>query len=148
MRKVLVYPVLSDILTALDVGNAFTPFGTADPLTLACWGVGIYQVGTVRGVRNLYAAVSWMAKEAVGFAEDDEAGDKRRDRSTLQVGDKADFVLFGDVSASRGYRGNAYQGKEGKRKRFQRVRRSVEEVVWDPGVERTLIFGGSDVRVD
>ncbi len=28
-----------------NVGNAFTPFGTGDPLHLACWGVGLYHAG-------------------------------------------------------------------------------------------------------
>ena len=130
-----------------NVGNAFTPFGTADPLGLACWGVGIYQVGTVQGVRSLYAAVSWMAREAVGLGRGGRVSDKERDGNTLQVGDRADIVLFGEFSSSGVFDSNVCHSKDGKAK-FQRVRRSVEEVVWDPGVERTVVFGGKVVCVD
>ena len=130
-----------------NVGNAFTPFGSADPLGLACWGVGIYQVGTVQGVRNLYAAVSWMAKEAVGLGYECGASDREGDRNTLQMGDRADIVLFGEMSTSGDLDSKVYYSKDRKEKKF-RVRRSVEEVVWDPGVERTVVFGGKISRVD
>ncbi|KAI0389337.1 hypothetical protein F5Y17DRAFT_469762 [Xylariaceae sp. FL0594] len=49
---------LSVCLGVNNVGNAFTPFGTADPLQLASWAVGIYQSGTVEDAELLYACRS------------------------------------------------------------------------------------------
>ncbi|KIH90724.1 zinc metallopeptidase [Sporothrix brasiliensis 5110] len=54
-----------------NVGNAFTPHGTGDPLQLACWGVGLYHAGTGPDAHLLYGAVSWRARAAIGI----EAGD-------------------------------------------------------------------------
>ncbi|KAK6075246.1 hypothetical protein SCUP515_06023 [Seiridium cupressi] len=45
---------LSACLGVNNVGNAFTPFGSGDPLQLASWGVGIYQAGTVDDARVLH----------------------------------------------------------------------------------------------
>ncbi|KAI1248054.1 hypothetical protein MGN70_010302 [Eutypa lata] len=58
-----------------NVGNAFTPYGTGDPLQLASWGVGIYQAGTVDDARILYECVSQRARQAIGLASDDLSGD-------------------------------------------------------------------------
>jgi len=41
-----------------NIGNAFTPYGSCDPLTLACNGVGIYQAGTKADAELLYECVS------------------------------------------------------------------------------------------
>lgn len=72
-----------------NVGNAFTPHGSCDPLTLACKGVGIYQAGTEKDAEILYECVSTRAKKAIGLSEDG--------RTDLEVreGDRADFVVFG-----------------------------------------------------
>lgn len=37
-----------------NVGNAFTPYGNCDPLSIASMGVGIYQAGTKRDTHMLY----------------------------------------------------------------------------------------------
>ncbi|KAI2634526.1 hypothetical protein GGS21DRAFT_518220 [Xylaria nigripes] len=58
---------LSACLGINNVGNAFTSFGTADPLQLASWGVGIYQVGTVKDAELLYDCVSNRARQAIGL---------------------------------------------------------------------------------
>ena len=50
-----------------NVGNAFTPFGTGDPLQLASWGVGLYHAGTAADAQVLYDAVSTGAREAIGL---------------------------------------------------------------------------------
>ncbi|KAH9904601.1 amidohydrolase [Xylariomycetidae sp. FL2044] len=58
---------LSACVGVNNVGNAFTPYGTGDPLELASWGVGIYQSGTVDQARILYGCVSWRARAAIGL---------------------------------------------------------------------------------
>ncbi|KAI1345977.1 hypothetical protein F5Y01DRAFT_38477 [Xylaria sp. FL0043] len=61
---------LSACLGVNNVGNAFTPFGTGDPLQLASWAVGIYQAGTVKEAELLYACVSNRARHAIGLQDD------------------------------------------------------------------------------
>lgn len=39
-----------------NVGNAFTPQGNCDPLSIASLGVGLYQAGTKRDSEILYAS--------------------------------------------------------------------------------------------
>ncbi|KAI1117814.1 hypothetical protein F5Y14DRAFT_439090 [Nemania sp. NC0429] len=58
---------LSACLGINNVGNAFTPFGTGDPLEMASWAVGIYQVGTVKDAELLYECVSNRARRAIGL---------------------------------------------------------------------------------
>ncbi|KAI0550892.1 hypothetical protein F4679DRAFT_184042 [Xylaria curta] len=58
---------LSACLGVNNVGNAFTPYGTGDPLQLASWAVGIYQVGTAREAELLYECVSTGARQAIGL---------------------------------------------------------------------------------
>lgn len=62
---------LSVALGVNNVGNAFTPFGTGDPLQLASWAVGIYQVGTVKDAQLLYDCVSTRARQAIGLGRDE-----------------------------------------------------------------------------
>ncbi|KAK8084567.1 hypothetical protein PG997_005838 [Apiospora hydei] len=59
---------LSACLGVNNVGNAFTPYGTGDPLQLACWGVGLYQAGTVGDAELLFSCVSSRAREAIGLS--------------------------------------------------------------------------------
>jgi cytosine/adenosine deaminase-related metal-dependent hydrolase len=40
-----------------NVGNAFTPHGNCDPLSIASVGVGLYQAGTRRAAELLYASI-------------------------------------------------------------------------------------------
>ncbi|ETS85474.1 hypothetical protein PFICI_03499 [Pestalotiopsis fici W106-1] len=58
---------LSACLSVNNVGNAFTPYGTGDPLQLASLGVGIYQSGTPEDAKILYSCVSWGARRAIGL---------------------------------------------------------------------------------
>jgi hypothetical protein len=39
-----------------NVGNAFTPYGNCDPLSIASLGVGLYQSGTKKGAETLYVS--------------------------------------------------------------------------------------------
>ncbi|KAI9659213.1 MAG: hypothetical protein M1831_003795 [Alyxoria varia] len=69
-----------------NVGNAFTPQGTCDPLSVACLGVGVYQSGTKQDAETLYECVSSYAKSAIG---------SQSSSLDLREGDPADLVLFG-----------------------------------------------------
>ncbi|KAK2809300.1 hypothetical protein FQN50_003942 [Emmonsiellopsis sp. PD_5] len=101
-----------------NVGNAFTPWGSLDPLALASLGVGVYQVGTVADAELLYECVSVRAREAMGLVagEGVEVG----------VGEPGEVLLIGygegdgegGVGAMEGLEGEGYG--------------SVAEVVWEP----------------
>jgi len=75
-----------------NVGNAFTPYGNCDPLTLASLGVGLYHAGTRRDTNVLYECVSTRAKQAIGLGSTS---------MNMRVGDRADFVLIGSSEKSR-----------------------------------------------
>ncbi|RYP62100.1 hypothetical protein DL769_007454 [Monosporascus sp. CRB-8-3] len=66
---------LSACIGVNNVGNAFTPYGTGDPLQLASWAVGIYQAGTVDDAHILYECVSGRAREAIGLDSDAGSAD-------------------------------------------------------------------------
>lgn len=51
---------LNVALSANNVGNAFTPQGTPDPLSLCTLGVAIYQDGTNEGCANLLASRTYV----------------------------------------------------------------------------------------
>ena len=97
-----------------NVGNAFTPWGSCDPLSLACLGVGLYQAGSVDDVSLLYECVSTRAKRAIGV--DNEGG------VSVRRGDLADFVLFDSGGVIR----------VGEVEVPGRLKRTVRDVVWDP----------------
>lgn len=81
-----------------NIGNAFTPAGSSDPLLLASMGTSIYKSGTQEDAELLYECVSTRAKKAIGmdvirnWAGEREHGDVGLE--TL-VGDKANRLLFG-----------------------------------------------------
>lgn len=80
-----------------NIGNAFTPAGSPDPLLLATMGTSIYQAGTQDDAELLYECVSTRARKAIGmdvirnWAGEREHGDVGLE--TL-VGDKANRLLF------------------------------------------------------
>ncbi|MCJ1246720.1 hypothetical protein MMC30_003929 [Trapelia coarctata] len=138
-----------------NVGNAFTPQGSADPLSVACLGVGIYQAGTGKDAEVLYECVSTRAREAIGLGgvggnveagpgeggrggdvEDGEVkkGFQQREGLGLKEGDIADLVVYGEPLE--------------KRTTLYRARRSVQEIVYDAGRERVVIRAGKIVRVE
>ena len=103
-----------------NVGNAFTPQGSCDPLALASWGVGIYQAGTKAGVECLFDCVSSDAKRAIGFD-----GDPR-----IVKRGKANFTVFGG-------------GDEGTVKLSgQRPRLGLLDLVYDPPMGRRVVHNG------
>jgi cytosine/adenosine deaminase-related metal-dependent hydrolase len=98
-----------------NVGNAFTPQGTCDPLAIASLGVGLYSAGTESETALLYECVSSRAREAIGLCTG---------RLELKVGHAADFVIF-EKSYTK-----------------MRTRKSIAEVVYDPPATRITIKNG------
>ncbi|KAI4217292.1 MAG: hypothetical protein LQ351_000601 [Letrouitia transgressa] len=101
-----------------NIGNAFTPQGSCDPLSVASLGVGVYQAGTKQDAELLYECVSTNAKDAVGY---------RTAGLEVKPGDQADFILFGPArNDSLGIR----------------PRRTLHEIVYDPPRQRITIYQG------
>ncbi|KAF2465498.1 cytosine deaminase protein-like protein [Lindgomyces ingoldianus] len=98
-----------------NVGNAFTPQGTCDPLSIASLGVGLYQAGTKKVAEILYATVSSRAKTAINCESTSLA---------LATGEPADFVLFDRMDTG------------------WRCKKSIAEVVYDAGTARQTIRRG------
>ncbi|KAF9885504.1 hypothetical protein FE257_012831 [Aspergillus nanangensis] len=114
---------LDAVMGVNNVGNAFTPWGSADPLGLACLGVGVYQAGTRADAELLYECVSTRARQAIGLT-----GSK--DGVVLTEGDRAEMLLVYDVD-------DTGCG-------MARARTSIAEVVWDPPATacRDVVVGG------
>jgi hypothetical protein len=104
---------LDAVVGVNNVGNAFTPWGSPDPLSLACLGVGVYQAGTQADAELLYECVSTRARAAIGLPITASGTSL-----TLQQEDIPEFMLVYHVDESGSGR--------------PRARRSVAEVVWDP----------------
>ncbi|KAI0024100.1 amidohydrolase [Xylariomycetidae sp. FL0641] len=105
-----------------NMGNAFTPLGTGDPLQLAEWGVGIYQAGTPEDAELLYGCVSWRAREAIGLSSNQigaalEEGQQLKD--VLVVGNRKAVELPGKRN-----------GEVLRVTARQRV--GFKDIVWDP----------------
>lgn len=98
-----------------NVGNAFTPHGNCDPLSIASLGVGLYQAGTKKDTELLYDTVSYRAKAAIGC---------KPTSLGLEPGQSADFVLFDRMDSG------------------WRCRKSIVEVVYDAGHARQTVFRG------
>ena len=112
-------PLLSDhglngAIGINNVGNAFTPWGTCDPLQIAMMGVGLYHGGTSNDTVLMYDSVSSAAKAAIGLG-------KVRD---VEIGEDSpgDLLLF-----ETGH--NVTVGGHTVRLRSQQ---SKEEIVWSP----------------
>lgn len=102
-----------------NVGNAFTPHGSCDPLSIASMGVGLYHAGTKKDTQLLYECVSGRAMQAIGHTS-----------RPFAIGGPADFVLF-DMAGSKA---GLLSG--------QRGRNTLHEVLYDPPKERKAIFMG------
>lgn len=116
---------LDAIIGVNNVGNAFTPWGSADPLSLACLGVGIYQAGTQKDAELLYECVSTRARAAIGLL-----GSQGGSNLMLKEGDQPDLVVLHNVDDTGC--------------NVLRPRNSVADVVWDPParVSRHIISNG------
>ncbi|KAL9598911.1 MAG: hypothetical protein Q9219_004176 [cf. Caloplaca sp. 3 TL-2023] len=105
-----------------NVGNAFTPYGSCDPLNLACMGAGVYQAGTKRDAEILYECISSRAKAAIGFGHCRALDIEQRQ--------DADFVMFETVSQGQG-----------------RELRTLQEVVYHPPNTRKLLRKGQMINL-
>jgi hypothetical protein len=127
---------LNACLGVNNVGNAFTPFGTGDPLSLASWGVGLYHAGTVVDAELLYGSVSYLARQAIGCAphgEEDDEGEQKGQHSMIRIGKNWRPMLMvrnqklvevvGPSQASARERTFTVPAKQWL---------SVKDVVWDP----------------
>ncbi|KAJ8071072.1 hypothetical protein OCU04_001417 [Sclerotinia nivalis] len=103
-----------------NVGNAFTPHGNCDPMSLTSLGMGIYHAGTKADAEILLECVSTRARAAIGL-------DIMRNLG-MEMGSPASFVIFG-TNGPQNFR----------------ARKSIQELVYDAGVERTTIFEGKEV---
>ncbi|KAJ5575315.1 hypothetical protein N7450_009214 [Penicillium hetheringtonii] len=124
---------LDAVIGVNNLGNAFTPWGTVDPLFLACLGVGVYQAGTRADAELLYECVSTRARAAIGL-EKDRSGFESMTGLCVKEGESPNLVLFCDRDLS----GCG----------ISRPRRSVAEIVWSPpsGSSRDVIFKGTMER--
>lgn len=128
-------------LSVNNVENAFTPQGYLDPLTLACLEVGLFQVGTEPGWRELLVcgsalvqfpvlaeltgtykrAVSTTSKEAIGVIEDADCREGNAADSLVPlVEGPANFVLMHEA-------------------------RGWQSAVLSPSFDRTTVFCGRRV---
>lgn len=79
-----------------NIGNAFTPQGSCDPLSLACSCVGIYSAGMKADAELMYECVSTRARKAIGFGRVDGKDVKEaRVGTEVREGDRADLLMFG-----------------------------------------------------
>ncbi|KIW66087.1 hypothetical protein PV04_08292 [Phialophora macrospora] len=121
-------------LSVNNVGNAFTPWGTGDPLALASLGVGIYQAGTDEDANLLFECVSSRARRAIGLntmsaleavpVSGQEHG-QGEDITDLQEGRRGELLLIKNKEyvACPGHLGVKVPAR-------QHV--CVRDVVWDP----------------
>lgn len=112
---------LNACLSVNNVGNAFTPWGTGDPIALAALGVGVYQAGTEADAVRLYECVSTRARRAIGLVREQGEGDDL----SLSEGRKGEVLLV---------RNEEWVGCPGHLgiKIPARQRVSVRDVVWGP----------------
>lgn len=124
---------LNAAIAVNNVGNAFTPQGSCDPLRIAELGIGLYQAGTQKEAELLYVssrntscpgsythatmqeAVSFRAKAAIGCVSSSLSFEK---------GQWADFVLFDRMDSG------------------WRCRRGIPEVVYNAPTARQTVFRG------
>ena len=113
---------LQGAISINNVGNAFTPQGSCDPMGIASMGVGLYQAGTRKDAELLFECVSCRAKAVIGRPSG-ELG--------LRVGDYADFVIFGEKKMDD----EVYPGTA-------RNRNTIQEIIYDPPNKRRTVYRG------
>lgn len=113
---------LSACIGINNVGNAFTPLGSGDPLEMAAWCVAIYQAGTISEAMILYGCISWLARRAIGFGENPGCGNIVEGTSLqgmLMVQNKRHIKLPGTADGS-------------ELTIPARQRTNLKDIVWDP----------------
>ena len=107
-----------------NVGNAFTPYGSCDPLSVASMGIGLYHAGTKLDAQLLYDCISIRAIDSIGYSS-----------RPFAIGEPANFVLFDMGGSGSGLLST------------NRGRRTLQEMVYDPLKERMTIFNGYLINV-
>jgi hypothetical protein len=107
-----------------NIGNAFTPQGSCDPLSIASLGVGVYQSGTKRDAEILYECVSTRARNAIGLSTG--INSHSLNKLSMKSDQSADMLLFNKENTD------------------WRTRRTVSEAVYlyDGARKRTVFKGG------
>ncbi|KAL9108303.1 MAG: hypothetical protein Q9227_006901 [Pyrenula ochraceoflavens] len=100
-----------------NVGNAFTPWGTCDPLSVAMMGVGLYHAGTAADAQLLYECVSARARRAIGLGDQEIIPS-----SVIKEGKAADIILY-EKGQQLMINGRPSQSRHQK---------TVQEVIWSP----------------
>ncbi|KAI7457006.1 Metallo-dependent hydrolase [Hortaea werneckii] len=125
---------LNACLGVNNIGNAFTPYGSCDPVLLACQGVGVYQAGTTDQAGLLFECVSSRAKAAIGVGggqqqQQQEGGSGRARGLEVRSGERDLLVWAADEKVE------------------WRTRKSVAEVVflYDGGSGRKVVRSGGVV---
>jgi cytosine/adenosine deaminase-related metal-dependent hydrolase len=121
-------------LSVNNVGNAFTPWGTGDPLSLASLGVGIYQAGTDEDANLLFECVSSRARKAIGLntasavtapTSPSAAENKHQDTTEVKEGRVGELLLIKNKEyvACPGHLGVKIPARQAV---------NVRDIVWDP----------------
>lgn len=112
-----------------NVGNAFTPWGTCDPLSLASLGVGLYHAGTPDDTKMLYECISTRARQAIGVATARSIELNEMEPTDILLLETGDEVHLAD------------------RKIKSRSLRTAEEAVWSPPPieKRRVLFKGREI---
>lgn len=109
---------LNACLSVNNVGNAFTPYGTGDPLGVASLGVGLFHAGRIEDAKLLYEAVSTRAEEAIGLEVRSHAEERKPLRSMLLFKNEENTEI---------------QSPQGKTMKVPaKPRLSIKDIVWDP----------------
>lgn len=99
-----------------NVGNAFTPWGSVDPLRLASVGIGVYQAGTPQDAELLFECISALAQNAIGLQD-----------IVVRSLEEGANALFMVISNDKTISINGNDTGITARKRL-----SVADMVWDP----------------
>ncbi|KAL4727082.1 hypothetical protein ACLX1H_005982 [Fusarium chlamydosporum] len=114
---------LNSCLSVNNVGNAFTPYGTGDPLGVASLGVGLFHAGKIDDAKLLYEAVSTRALDAIkpSKVSHDENCDMKEGNPLFSM------ILFKNEETME------IRSPQGKTMQVPaRQRLSIKDIVWDP----------------
>lgn len=97
-----------------NVGNAFTPWGSCDPLRLASLCVGVYQAGTPKDAELLFECIAALAQEAIGLKDVVVRSLEEGQKALFMVVENDAKIQFDHISVPA------------------RRRLGVADMVWDP----------------
>lgn len=130
---------LNAAISINNVGNAFTPQGNCDPLSIACLGVGLYQAGTQRDAGTLYVRSLLLYRCSYVLMRDQECVSTRAMAAIgcpassldLKDGDLPNLVIYGKPQDDEPH--------------YYRRRRTLQDIVYNAGLDRILIKDGQRV---